>query len=114
VVVASDFYEDIAALENAFGRLRYDQHDIIALQILDPIEIEFHDVNGILVDVETGETLQASASEIRASYQDRFQTFQRQLAEITGRCGGDYIALRTDRDPLAALSAYLAHREQLR
>lgn len=112
VVVASDFYEDMPALENAFGRLRYDGHDIIALQILDPIEVDFENINGVLVDLENNQRVQASASEMRESYLARFGAFQKELAEVTGRCGGDFIPLRTDHDPLAALSAYLAHREQ--
>jgi len=112
VIIASDFYEELPALEDAFGRLRYDGHDIIALQILDPIEVEFKEVHGVLVDTETGQKVQASASEMRDGYLARFRAFQGQLAEATCQRGGDFIPLRTDHDPLAALTAYLAHREQ--
>ena len=112
VVIASDFYEEIPALESAFGRLRYDGHDIIALQILDPIEVDFEGINGVLVDSETSQQIQTSAAEMRESYLARFSAFQRELAMTTVQRGGDFIPLRTDRDPLAALVAYLAHREQ--
>jgi uncharacterized protein (DUF58 family) len=112
VVVASDFYDDPPALEEAFGRLRYDGHDLIALQVLDPIEVEFNDIHGVLEDVETRQRMQTSGHEMRESYLERFGAFQRELADALGHRGGDFLPLRTDRPPLEALSAYLAHREQ--
>jgi uncharacterized protein (DUF58 family) len=112
VVVASDFYEDLAPLENALGRLRYDGHDLVGLQVLDPMEVEFDGERaGIWVDAESGERLELDAAAVRAGYLERFNRFCSDLGELFHAAHGDYVRLRTDEPPVAALAAYLARRE---
>jgi uncharacterized protein (DUF58 family) len=112
VFVASDFYEDLEALRSAVQLLRYQGHEVVALQILDPMEVDFDQDNpGIFEDAETGETLPINPGELRASYLNQFGAFQSELSDIIRGLGGDLITLRTDEPPIAALSSYLAHRE---
>jgi len=112
VVVASDFYEEFEELKHSIQRLRYDGHEVVALQILDPIELDFAtDEAGFYVDAEDGTTLPLSPGEVREAYLNQFKTYQLQLIEMMRSFGGDLITLRTDCPPIAALSAYLAHRE---
>lgn len=113
VVIASDFYEDLPALETALNRLRYDGHDLIALQVLDPLEVTFdHDEAGVWEDAESGVRLQLDAPAVRAGYLERFNRFCLELEEQFHAVGGDFIQLRTDEPPVTALAGYLAKREQ--
>ena len=113
VVIASDFYEDLPALESALSRLRYDGHDLIGLQILDPLELGFdHDHAGEWLDAETGARVQLDAAAVRAGYLKRFHRFCLNLEEQFLSVRGDMVQLRTDEPPIAALAAYLARREQ--
>lgn len=113
VVVASDFYEEPARLESALSRLHYDQHDLIGLPVFDPLEIDFaQDSTGTFVDAENGMRLKLDTPAVRRGYLERFNRFCAELDELFHDVGGDLARLRTDEPPIAALSQYLARREQ--
>ena len=113
IVIASDFYEDLPALEAALSRLRYDGHDLIGLQVLDPLELDFDlDHAGIWVDAESGARQRLDAPAVRAGYLKRFQQFCAGLEEQFRGLGGDFVQLRTDEPPVAALAGYLAARKE--
>jgi uncharacterized protein (DUF58 family) len=113
VVIASDFYEDPPALEAALSRLRYDAHDLIGLHVLDPVELDFElDHTGIWVDAESGARQWLDAPVVRAGYLRRFQEFCAGLEERFRAAGGDFVRLRTDEAPVAALAGYLAARRE--
>jgi uncharacterized protein (DUF58 family) len=114
VVIASDFYEDKTALNAALRRLRFDRQEVIALQILDPVEIDLgEDWSGTFVDSETGQKLILDAVSVRQGYRQRFQNFLEQSATSLRDHGGDYMLMRTDGNPMSALGTYLARREKL-
>ncbi len=114
VVIASDFYEDSAALESALGRLRFDCHEVIALHTLDPVEIEFgEDWSGTWVDAESGQKLMLDAPAVRRGYRQRFNAFLEETANSFIDHGGDYELLRTDASPMGALGNYLARRDRV-
>lgn len=113
VVVASDFYEDLPPLEETLGRLRYEGHDVVGLQVLDPVELDFGDeLQGEFLDVEDGSRLTLSAPEVRATYLKTFGEFRTGLARLFENISGDLVTLRTDEAPVAALSAYFSNRSQ--
>jgi uncharacterized protein (DUF58 family) len=113
LVIASDFYEELPALETVLNRLRYDGHDLIGLQVVDPLEVNLdRDHAGEWVDAESGARLQLDAPAVREGYLERFNRFCLELEENFRAVGGDYIQLRTDQPPVAALASYLAKREQ--
>lgn len=115
VVIASDFYEDLPALETALNRLRYDGHDIIGLHVLDPLELDFDATHaGVWVDAETGERLDLDADAARAGYLQRFGQFCIGLEERFRAAGGDFVQLRTDQPPIGALASYIAARKERR
>lgn len=114
VVIASDFYEDNPALNAALRRLHFDYQEIIALQILDPAEVDFdEDWNGTFLDAETGQKMIIDAAAVRDGYRKRFQNFIEQTTTSIMDHGGDHIVLRTDASPMSALGQYLARREKL-
>lgn len=115
VVIASDFYEDLAPLESALSRLHYDGHDVIGLHVLDPLELDFDfDHAGIWVDAETGARQNLDAPAVRAGYLQRFRAFCTGLEEQFRAVGGDFVQLRTDQPPVAALAGYIAARKEHR
>lgn len=115
VVIASDFYEDLPALETALNRLRYDGHDIIGLHVLDPLELDFDATHaGVWVDAETGDRLDLDADAARAGYLQRFSQFCSGLEEQFRAAGGDFVQLRTDQPPVGALASYIAARKERR
>jgi uncharacterized protein (DUF58 family) len=115
VVVASDFYEDLPPLEAALSRLHYDGHDLIGLHVLDPLELDFDgDQAGVWVDAETGLRQQVDAAAAREGYLRRFNEFRAGVAEQFCSAGGDFVELRTDEPPLAALGSFLAARKEHR
>ena len=113
VVIASDFYDEPATLVPALRRLRYDHHDLIGLHVLDPQEVDFDlDSSGTFVDAESGARVKLDAPAARASYLRRFGAFCDEVDELFRAAGGEAARLRTDQTPVAALTAYLASREQ--
>jgi len=110
-VIASDFYEEPAALESVARRLRFERHDVLALHIADPAEEDFDfDHPGEFVDLESSHTLQLDPVVAARDYRAAFAAHQRAVAEVFRGCGFDYLGLRTDTSPLGALAAYLARR----
>lgn len=113
VVIASDFYEDMAALEPALRRLRFDHHDLVGLHVLDPQEIDFNmEDGGTFVDAESGARLKLDPLAVRENYLKRFNSFCGELDQQFHQAGGDLIRMRTDGTPVDALARYLAEREQ--
>jgi len=114
VIIVSDFYESTELLSSALRRLRYDHQEIMALQVLDPIEIELgEDWSGAFLDAETGQKLTLDTSAVRQGYRQRIEAFLEQTSTSFLDHGGDYTLLRTDASPMAALGNYLARRERL-
>jgi len=112
VVLLSDFYDEPAHLQQTLRRLRYEGHEVIGLQVLDPAEIEFNLVEtGKFLDVETGQLVNCSPDEVRETYLNLFRAFQHEIQQHFIQAGCDFISLRTDQPPVAALSSYLAHRQ---
>jgi len=115
VVIASDFYEESPALAQALRRLRYAGHEVIGLQVLDPLEMDLSPAEaGYYQDAETGVRFPVSPGEVRRSYLAQFQEFRDRVNGMFREVGGDFIELRTDEAPIRALGSYLAKREHRR
>jgi uncharacterized protein (DUF58 family) len=111
VILASDFYTDIPDLGRALGLFRSERLEFIGLQVLDPMEIEFGDATaGRFVDLEDGSRMPLNAHAVRDGYLKRFTAYRRELVECCREHSADLVLLRTDANPLDALTAYLARR----
>jgi uncharacterized protein (DUF58 family) len=114
VVIATDFYCELAGLQAALRLFRSQRLELIGVQVLDPMEVEFSsDSAGRYVDLESGVYLPINTAAAREGYLKRFGAFQRDLLELFREHGADLITLRTDGNPLPALAAYLARRARL-
>jgi uncharacterized protein (DUF58 family) len=110
-IIASDFYEDPSALEAVMRRLHFERQDVIALHVVDPAEetFDFSDP-AEFADLESSVRLQLDPVAAARAYREAFAAHQRSLAELFRGCGFDFLVLRTDTSPLAALAAYVARR----
>ncbi len=110
-VIASDFYEEPAALEAVVRRLRFDRHDVLALHLADPMEEDFTFTDpGEFLDSETGAKLKLDPMLAAKAYRAAFAAHRAALGEIFHHSGFDHIPIRTDTPPLVALNSYLARR----
>lgn len=110
-VVASDFHEDPEALDGFVRRAHFEQHDVLALHVVDPEEQDFtfrHPAP--FIDPETGQELAIDPVVVADQYRAAFANHQRRLQEMMVPCGFAHVALRTDAAPLQGLGAYLARR----
>ncbi len=111
VIIASDFYDENPLLQGALQRLRYDHHEVIGLQIMDPVELDFpSDLMGTFVDMETQASMPVNAAETRKLYLEALNDFRTSLDNTFRECNFDCVLLRTDTAPMQALATYLAHR----
>ena len=113
VIIASDFYDEGERFQQVLRRYRFERQEVVALQVLDPIEIDFdQDWSGTFHDAETSSRLILDASAVRAGYLERFRAFLGRVSERVRSERGDHAVLRTDASPARALGYYLAHRER--
>ena len=111
VVIASDFYEEPAALETVVRRLHFERQDVLALHIVDPAEEDFEFSDPAEFEgMETGLGVQLDPVAAARAYRGAFAAHHAALAEVFRGSGFDYLMLRTDASPLAALAAYVARR----
>lgn len=111
IVWAGDFYEDLDVVTSTLRRLRYDGHDVLGIQVLDPAEMDFDiETDGVFFDVESGLGLPVSTETARKSYLENFHAFQRSLQGAFHDEACDLAVLRTDQAPAGALAAFLARR----
>lgn len=128
VVLISDFVEsDLApgtALDSGLKpetwrwlRQVARKHDLVAVRITDPHEIELPDAGRIaLEDPETGTPLVVNTrvAGIRRAYAERAALLQRRIAAGFATAGIDHIEVRTDRPYLVQLRNFFRMREKRR
>ena len=110
-VVASDFYEDAGHLAPALRRLRYERHDLLALHVADPAEVDFAFADpSVFFDIETGSRLSLDPAAAATAYRKIFAAHREALHEQLAAQGFDHLFVRTDTVPVDALRAHLAAR----
>ena len=114
VVLISDFYTSPERLADSLGLIRAAGHDVIAIQILDPIEMDF-DLTGerVLEDLESGERLEIDPRQVRAQYGELISRHRTELASVCARFRFDYACFSTATPLDHALFRYLSERARL-
>jgi len=115
VFVISDFISATSWGE-ALGQLAM-RHEVIAVRLIDPLEIEFPDLGMLtLRDAETGEQIWVDSSD--AHFRHRFAAEaafrEERIAADFYRAGVDAIELSTDESILNTLLRFVHLRDQLR
>jgi uncharacterized protein (DUF58 family) len=91
------------------------KHDIVAVHILDPRELELPDAGRVcLEDPETGQQVlvNTSSPRVRREYAARVKDMQEELTGALNRNNVERIPVRTDTDYLPALRAYFRSRKR--
>lgn len=80
VVLISDFFDKEDILLSELAQLRAQGHDVMALQVLDPLETELP-VSGDFdfLDPETGERVRTSVEGLRASHSSKVAAWRQEL-----------------------------------
>ena len=113
-VVISDFLST-ANWELPLRRLHL-RHEVLAIEIVDPRELELPDVGVLhLVDPETGHVreVQTSDADLRARYAEAAAHQRSEIAAALRRTGASHLVLRTDRDWMRDLVAFMVFRRRL-
>ncbi|SCG69423.1 DUF58 domain-containing protein [Micromonospora coxensis] len=122
VVVVSDFldglperHDEAAGWEPALRRLTA-RHQVLAVEITDPRELELPDVGLItLVDPETGRRREVWTGDavLRRRYTDAAVAQRDQVRRALRRCGAAHLPLRTDRDWTADIVRHVHAQRRL-
>lgn len=110
VFVLSDFFDP--AFDDALRRLAA-RHDVVAVTITDPRELELPDVGLLAVrDAETGAraTIDTSDAAVRRAYAQRARELIERRSRRLAGLGVEEIALRTDRDYVAPIARFMRRR----
>ncbi len=112
VVLISDFLTDFDDIVNGLQRLRFAQHDVMVLHVLDRDELEFPFTDQTLFEglEEVDTEIRTDPQSLRAAYLEAVQAFISRLRAVCLDHAIDYELLSTA-DPLdVTLSRYLANR----
>lgn len=111
VMVFSDFFGDLAALELALQRLRYHKHEVILFQVMHHDELAF-EFDGMVrfVGLEVVEELLAQPDDLRRAYLAAVERFNTELEGIALRNHCERILLDTRRLLSESLADYLTQR----
>ena len=111
VVVLSDFFDDMDSVRQGLRHLRYRKHEVIAFQVLDPMELEFpfQDVTLFKGLEEMGELLTEPQS-LRQGYLAELSAFTTQLKRMCRGVHIDFTQLNSGQPLDVALSGFLAVR----
>lgn len=114
VILFSDLLDPADDVTQAFKRLRFDGHDCVVVQILDPDEIDFPFQDGtVFEDLETQERRQLADSSVRDRYLERFAAFMESHRQLFRELEIPYAVLRTDEDPGVSLARLLTARSTM-
>ena len=112
-VVISDFLGDLD-WERSMRALAV-RHDVLAIEVLDPLELELPAVGLLtLVDPESGTLLevQTGKKQLREDYAAAATAQRAGIAAALRRAGASHLQLRTDRDWLVDMVRFVAARRR--
>ncbi|MBI3865585.1 MAG: DUF58 domain-containing protein [Planctomycetia bacterium] len=114
VMIFSDFFTDLEALEKSLQRMRYNHHEVVLFQVLHHDELAF-DFKGPVkfVGLEVPEALQTQPEDLKRAYLAAVRRFTDRVDEICRNNRVERVAIDTSRDLAELLIDYLNHRSRL-
>jgi uncharacterized protein (DUF58 family) len=114
VMIFSDFFGDLAGLESAIHRMRYNKHEVVLFQIMHHDELAF-EFDGMVkfVGLEIPDELLAQTDDLRRGYLQAVANFNEQLEQVCSRNGCERVLVDTSRDMGEMFVDYLNQRSLL-
>ena len=114
VIIMSDLLDDADTIISGLKHFRYNRHEVIVFQILDPRERDFaFPREAIFKDMETGEELTTLPYQIKKSYAEQVEEFTDKIATHCRQANIDFHPIDTSTPFDKALYAFLSKRERL-
>jgi uncharacterized protein (DUF58 family) len=111
VIILSDFFDDVEQVLNGLQHFRHRHHEVIAMHLLDPAELDFpFDRVTLFEGMERGEQVVADARLVAESYRRRFADYLSKLRRGCTEKRIDYQRMVLSEPFDKALTAYLARR----
>ena len=115
VVIISDLLDDAPAILSSLKLLKFQRHDVLVFQVLDPLEIAFRlDRATRFIGLEGLPSMATDPRFIGAAYRRALQEFLQTLRAGCHQLGVDYHLLETNQTLALALSHVLARRRGIR
>jgi hypothetical protein len=114
IVLLTDCFDNPDALFNAIAHFRKKMHDVILLQILDPVELELS-INSIaeFIDLETDEKLEIDPIAARQAYKEELQKAIDATREKCAVLNVDYRLVSTGESFEDFVHQYLIERRRM-
>jgi uncharacterized protein (DUF58 family) len=111
VMIFSDFFTDLASLETALQRFRYNRHEVVLFHVLHHDELEFQ-FDGMVkcVGLEVEENYLTQPDDIRRRYLEALTRYQEQFADICQRNRIERVIVDTSEDMGSIFVDYLNQR----
>ncbi|MEE9225485.1 MAG: DUF58 domain-containing protein [Bacteroidota bacterium] len=114
VVVLSDLFDDPRDVMTALKHFRHRKHEVIVMQILDPLERSFaFGRDAVFRDMETGDKLMTQPWHIMRSYQTEMRKFVERYKKECREHNIDFVLLDTSVPFDVALFQYLHKRTKM-
>jgi uncharacterized protein (DUF58 family) len=114
VMVFSDFFCNLDALEPVLHRLRYDRHEVVLFQVLHHHELTF-ELDGMVkfVGLEDADEFLAQADDLREGYLAAARRHHETFEQIVDRNGCERVLVNTRQSMADQLIDYLNKRSML-
>jgi uncharacterized protein (DUF58 family) len=114
IMIFSDFFTDLGALEAALQRMRYQNHEVVLFHVMHHDERAFDFAGQIkFVGLEVPEELLTQPEELQRAYLTALARFVRQLADLSRSNRIEYVPVDTSRSLAEVLVDYLNQRSLL-
>jgi len=114
VMIFSDFFTDLAELESALQRMRYQRHEVVLFQIMHHHELTFEFDGQIkFIGLELPDELLTQPEDLRDGYLRAVERFNGELGELCARNRVERVLVDTSRDMAGVFIDYLNHRSLL-
>ncbi len=114
VIILSDLFDDPVKVMAALKHFRHNNHEVIVMQVLDPLERTFaFGTDAQFKDMETGEMLSTQPYQIQKAYKQAMKDFIEKYKRECRENMIDYILLDTETPFDVALLNYLSKRQRI-
>ncbi|MDA0834212.1 MAG: DUF58 domain-containing protein [Planctomycetota bacterium] len=113
VILISDLFDDLDALNMGLKHLRHRRHDVSLMQVIDPAEQDFPFEDPTLFKgLEQSIEHYVEPRSLQKAYRREFESFLTDVQRTTRDLHMDYSLLRTDTTLDVALSSFLTARQR--